>query len=84
MNTKRQYTIRGVPGQIDRILRGRSRQTGMSFNQVVLEALQLGSGEPPVTHDDLDFMIGSMTSEEVKQIEEDVAWQRRIDTEFWR
>jgi hypothetical protein len=81
--TQRQYTLRNIPDRVDRVLRRRARETGKSFNQVAVEALSDGAGEGEL-HDDLDFMIGSMSDGEARALERDIAAQRRIDRDLWR
>jgi plasmid stability protein len=80
----KQYTIRNVPESVDRALRRRARETGRSFNRVALDALAEGTGEAGKIHDDLDFMIGSMSSAEARAIGREIAAQRRIDRSLWK
>ena len=82
MATAKQYTIRGVPAAVDDELRKRARRTGKSFNQVVIEALREGTGSS--AHDDLDFMIGTMTDREAARVEREILTQRRVDKDLWR
>jgi hypothetical protein len=42
-----QYTIRGVPSEVDYVLRQRAAQRNQSLNQVILEELTLASGRRP-------------------------------------
>lgn len=79
-----QYTIRGVPAQVDRALRAQARATGRSVNQVALEALARGAGERPLPRRDLSFISGSLSRIEAQQLEASVAKQRRIDRKLWR
>ena len=81
---QKQYTIRNIPDGVDRVLRRRARQSGKSFNQVVLEALSEGAGEPARSCDDLDFMIGSISAREAEKIEREIGAQRHIDPRLWR
>ena len=39
-----QYTIRRIPGSVDKVIRERARVTGNSLNDVVIELLAIGSG----------------------------------------
>ena len=36
-----QYTIRNIPSPVDKVIRKRSKQTGKSFNQTVVDILTL-------------------------------------------
>ena len=42
----KQYTIRNIPEGVDRVLRKKAKSSGKNFNQVALEALITGTGEP--------------------------------------
>jgi hypothetical protein len=59
-----QYTIRGVPKNLDRRLREEARESGRSINRVVIETLQQAKlpGSPP--YDDLDWFVGSGESDD--------------------
>ena len=80
----KQYTIRNIPIRVDRVLRRRAKESGKSFNQVVVEALAEGAGEPGQSYDDLDFMIGSMTASQAEALNKEIAVQRHIDPKLWR
>ena len=41
-----QYTIRGVPKEVDRVLRQKAEQRGVSLNQVILNELTLATVRP--------------------------------------
>lgn len=81
----RQYTIRNVPQRVDQALRRRAQATGKSINQVAVEALIEGSGEGGrIAHDDLDFLVGSLSKAEAKILDREIAHQRLIDEKLWR
>jgi hypothetical protein len=80
----RQYTIRNVPRDVDLALRRRAKVSGKSINQVALEALTEGSGERKHVYDDLDFLIGTLSPEEAKDLDREIAEQRAIDDGLWR
>lgn len=56
-----QYTVRGVPEQVDASLKAKAREEGKSLNQVVLEILReavaFEGGER--IHTDLDHLAGT-------------------------
>lgn len=81
---KRQYTIRNIPDRVDRVLKKRARATGKSFNQIALDALIMGAGEPLVPKRDLSFIIGSMTANEVAEMDQSISAQRQIDPSIWK
>ncbi|MGK5084031.1 hypothetical protein WDW37_12105 [Bdellovibrionota bacterium FG-1] len=80
----RQYTIRSVPEQVDRVLRKNARATGKSFNQVALEALARGAGESLRPKRDFSEVIGSLSEKEAVRIEEEIRLQHQIDPELWK
>jgi hypothetical protein len=55
-----QYTVRGVPPELDAELRREAHMTGKTLNSLVVETLEhakLPSGA--VIHDDLDWFVGN-------------------------
>jgi hypothetical protein len=80
----RQYTIRNVPDRVDRSLRKRVKETGQSFNQVVLDALTIGVGEASRPKRDLSEVVGSLSRKEAERMDGEVRRQRQIDPELWR
>jgi hypothetical protein len=79
----RQYTIRNVPASVDRALRQRAKELGLSFNRVAVEALAAGAGEPLVRRD-LTGIAGSLSAREAGRMDEEVRSQRRIDPDLWK
>lgn len=79
-----QYTIRSIPAAADRALRQRARQEGKSLNQVVVEALLLGSGlaQPQLTFADLDPCIG--TWQDDPEFDAATAALDVVDPNLWR
>jgi hypothetical protein len=79
----KQYTIRSVPVDVDRLLRDRARRERKSLNQVALEALRRGLGaDVPLEHHDLDRYAGTWIEdpETDRALEE----QRAVDGDLWR
>jgi hypothetical protein len=55
-----QYTVRGVPPELDAELRREARATGKTLNGLVVETLEHAKRPSPnVTYDDLDWFVGS-------------------------
>jgi hypothetical protein len=69
-----QYTIRSIPSKLDKVLRQRSKATGKSLNEVVIEALKKGAGvnTQETTFDDLDWFIGHKLLS--NSFEKDLEW----------
>jgi hypothetical protein len=55
-----QYTVRGVPPELDAELRREAHTTGKTLNSVVVETLEHAKLPPAaVIHDDLDWFVGN-------------------------
>jgi hypothetical protein len=60
-----QYTVRGVPPDLDAELRREASTTGRTLNALVVETLEHAKLPPAsVIHDDLDWFVGSTTRDE--------------------
>ncbi len=76
-----QYTIRGVPAEVDRALRKKAAWRNQSLNQVILDELSaatLGSAQKA----DFKEFVGQWTPD--PQFDEIIKSQRRIDRENWK
>jgi hypothetical protein len=82
--TARQYTIRNIPDSVDRLLRRRAKELGLSFNRVALEALAAGAGEPLQRRRDLSGIAGSLSARDARRIEQEIERQRRVDADLWK
>lgn len=81
---RNQYTIRDVPFSVDRVLRKRAAERGVSFNRVLVEALEkaAGVGAEPKTYDDLDGLIGSWVAD--PEVDGALAEERRVEPRDWQ
>jgi len=78
-----QYTIRGVPPEVDHALRRMSKQRGVSLNQLLLERLQDATGvEPRKKERSLASIAGKW--QEDPEFDRILEEQRQIDWEMWR
>jgi hypothetical protein len=60
-----QYTVRGVPPELDAELRREARTTGKTLNSLVVETLEQAKlPSSGVVHDDLDWFVGSAPGDE--------------------
>jgi hypothetical protein len=80
----RQYTLRNVPERVDRTLRQRARESGLSFNQVALDALTIGAGETSRPKRDLSEVVGSLSGKEAARMDDEIQLQRQIDPGLWK
>lgn len=79
-----QYTIRQIPAPVDKRLRQKAKEEGMSLNQIVVEALmrQTGISDKATIYHDLDDLAG--TWEEDSHFDEAIQLQHRIDSDLWK
>ncbi len=79
-----QYTIRNIPLPVDKVIRKRSKQTGKSFNQTVVDLLTLqtfGTTEVPDNSNfDWLFNINTLDSNFDKAIKE----MSQVDESLWK
>jgi hypothetical protein len=76
-----QYTIRGVPPEVDRELRRKAEQRGQSLNQVILNELTGATVGRPVKADFTD-VTGDWVPDAA--FDEIIAAQRQIDWSKWK
>ncbi len=78
-----QYTIRNVPGRLDKELREAARKEGKSLNQTVLERLMVACGltGEELKRRDLGEVAGNWVEDEA--VEEALEAQRQVDPEMW-
>ena len=79
-----QYTIRGLPASLDKLIRRRAREEGKSINTVAVEALMEAFGLRGVLpfHRDVGSLAGSWVEDPA--VDEALREQRVIDDEMWR
>ncbi|TAN24409.1 MAG: hypothetical protein EPN33_01195 [Acidobacteria bacterium] len=76
-----QYTIRGVPAEVDRILRRRAADRRQSLNQVIVNELTAATNGAKKYADFTD-LVGKWVGD--PEFDAIMADQRRIDWEMWR
>ena len=69
-----QYTVRGVPEQLDAELRKEARATGRTLNAVVVETLEHAKLSADEAHDDLDWFVGSAPPGSAAREDASQAW----------
>jgi hypothetical protein len=81
-------TLRGVPPEVARVVRERSRERGESLNKAVLGLLEEATGikrtRRKALHHDLDSLAGAWSRDEAADFDRALQEQRRIDPELWR
>ena len=79
-----QYTVRGVPEEVDDALREKAKRENRSLNEVLVEALRSGAGLGAARriYHDLDHLIGKWGND--PDLDRALEEQRQIDPELWR
>jgi len=76
-----QYTIRGVPKEVDHALRQRASRRKQSLNQLIVEELtHVAVGERPRA--DFSDLVGRWTPDPA--FDEMLASQRQVDWDKWK
>ncbi|MBI3624484.1 hypothetical protein HY218_02505 [Candidatus Saccharibacteria bacterium] len=81
---KIQYTIRNVPPAVDKVIKKRSKQSGKSFNQTVVDLLSLqtfGTTKVP-TDNNFDWLFGANTLD--ASFDEAIKDLSKIDETIWQ
>jgi hypothetical protein len=76
-----QYTVRGVPKEVDRALRAKAAQLKISLNQVVVNELTratIGHARKA----DFSSLVGQWTPD--PEFDDIIASQRQIDWDKWK
>lgn len=82
--SKIQYTIRNIPEPVDSVIRKRSKQTGKSFNQTVVDMLSLqafGSITVP-KDDDFSWLFNKNTLDD--DFDEAINDMSKVDDKLWQ
>ena len=79
-----QYTLRGIPSELDRNLRERAREEDKSLNEVAIAALAqgVGLGSDQIVRRDLGDIVG--TWEKDSAVEAALAAQDVVDRSLWK
>ena len=80
----KQYTLRNIPQEVDRVLKQRALESGKSFNQVAIEALAEGAQVRNRARRNLSDIAGTLSAKEAKAIGIEIKHQHQIDPELWK
>lgn len=83
MNTI-QYTIRNIPPVVDQVIRKRSKQSGKSFNQTVVDLLSLQTVGTinPKAEDNFDWLFNKNTLD--SSFDETINDLSTVDKRLWQ
>lgn len=87
----KQITIRGIPDEVERIIKREADKKGLSLNKALLSLLEKGAGtkgrekkkKTALSHD-LDHLAGVWSKEEAETFERNLKLQRKIDEDLWK
>ncbi len=86
----KQITIRGIPDEIERVIKKEAKTKGLSLNKAFISLLEKatgvkGKGKTKETfYHDLDHLSGLWTKEDAKTFERNLEFQRKIDEDLWK
>ena len=83
---KIQYTIRNIPPAVDQVIKKRSKQSGKSFNQTVVDLLSLqtfGTTNIP-DDDDFDWLFGAGKGSLGAEFDEAIKDISKPDPKLWK
>jgi vacuolar-type H+-ATPase subunit C/Vma6 len=84
--SKIQYTIRNIPPAVDKVIKKRSKQSGKSFNQTVVDLLSLqtfGTATPP-SDEGFDWLFGAGKDSLGKEFDEAIEDMSKPDPSLWK
>ena len=86
----KQITIRGIPDEIEKVIKKEAKTKGLSLNKAFISILEKttgvkGKGKIKETfYHDLDHLSGLWTKEDAKTFERNLEFQRKIDEDLWK
>ncbi len=86
----RQITIRGIPKEVEEIVKEEAKTNGISLNKAFILILKEATGiktknnTKKVIYNDLDHLSGMWSEEEAENFMEHLKNQRNIDEELWK
>ena len=85
----KQITLRGIPVEIERMIRKEAERKGVSLNKAFISLLEKTTGtkekaKKKFLHRDLDRLCGIWTKREAEEFTKNVEFQKRIDEDLWK
>lgn len=79
-----QYTIRNIPQPVDRVIRKRAKQSGQSFNQTVVELLnmQIFGTSKVEDNSNFDWLYNKKTLD--RNFDKAIKDMSQIDDKLWK
>ncbi len=82
----KQMTLRRIPDQLEKALRHRAKDSGLSLNRVSIELLSqaLGVDSPATKKRNLSEFCGVWSQDDLKEFEQNTNCFDAIDAEIWK
>ena len=86
----KQITVRGVPVEVEKMIKREAESKGLSLNKAFLSLLGKTTGakgksqRKNLMHHDLDHLCGVWTKREAEEFIKAVAFQRTTDEDLWK
>ena len=85
----KQMTLRGIPAEIERMIKREAEREGLSLNKAFISFLERSTGTKKKAqkrnflHHDLDHLCGIWTKREAEEFMKQIELQRTIDEDSW-
>jgi len=86
----KQITLRGIPVEIERMIKREAERKGLSLNKAFVSILEKATGrkgnvqKKKSLHHDLDHLCGIWIKKEAEEFTKNVELQRTIDEDLWK
>ena len=86
----KQVTLRGIPVEIERMIKREAERKGLSLNKAFISLLEKATGtkekvqKRKFLHHDLDHLCGIWTKREGEGFTKTIEFQRSIDEDLWK
>lgn len=86
----KQITLRGIPVEIERMIKKEAERKGLSLNKAFISLIEKATGtkekmqKRKSMHHDLDHLCGIWTKRDAEEFTKNVEFQRTIDEGLWK
>lgn len=86
----KQITLRGIPVDIEKMIKREAERKGLSLNKAFISLLEKTTGTKEKAqkrkslHHDLDHLCGVWTRREAEEFTKNVELQRAVDEDLWK
>jgi len=86
----KQITVRGIPGEVEKMIKKEAERKGLSLNKTFISLLERAAGtkgkekKKKALYHDLDHLSGVWAKEEGGTFKRNLQFQREIDEDLWK